>query len=1388
MKNLAKIFMAVAAGIFAFSCVTDATEDLGVKIEGQKGGIYEVTLSLEQSRTQLGEKVEGLYPLYWSEGDAIAINGVVSAPLAGVAANSDAATFNFAQPVAAPYCVVYPAAAAVAVDDEVVEEPVAPVTVYPVTFAATQPYTVGTFASGVAPMYGYAETVAEGEEQPAIALQHLTGVLRLAIKGNGEKVTSIKVVSEKGAIAGPHTVDCANGALTALEGASNVVNVTFAEGLVLGAEATPIYVAVPAGDYGTFLITVATEAHQKMTLKFNSSIKPINAGAVREFSEFAYEANLADSEDAEVLIDSYESLIAFAKIAPSFYPRTSAKITANIDMTGKAWTPIEYFGEYEFDGGNFEIKGLSAPLFNKTAAHIKNLKLTDLAMVNTDYPIFGAIACHLYGSLEGCSAEGTININNTTATSEDFGENYDDNTHATLVGMAHAATVKDCVSNVDITITSLCNPDLQIKSSVGGLVGCASYGSKFHNLTNNGNILYAATTQQGNLYIAGIVGKDDTSHTDVPGIAEMSNCTNNGNISSTADCYAGMSLDMAGITGRLAPGAEVLCENLVNNGAITFKGEAVSEFRGAGLSCYSCSASLKDCTNNGAITLATGAKTKLTYIAGLISGSNTAALVTNCHNKAALTVGDNITFVGFCNVVGLIDSPNAFDENSTITNCTNSGAIKIGKVSNVTTSSSGNDERMYIGGLFRSFNSGNASNCYNEATGTITIDAAKWVSRFMVGGFTSYQSYHSTKPATLTDCENRANISIKAEEVGSATIGGITSEHYAPNTVAPVVSYTRVINKGNISIDGKITTNNFPLVGGIIGLDNGPTFVADACTNYGNITFESTYVATTPVVGGIMGKDTNKGTLTIKNCVNHGNLVNNCVLGSAIRMGGILAWRAVALPTTIENCTNLGAVNCAVDQTVNKGAFCYTIAGIVGYTPNAGMVIKGCVNGSESDATKGAISLGKGQSGVCLSGIMGLADGPVTISECKNYGVVKQTGLGGYDKSYRAFIGGILSYCSVAGSSVTNCYNYGDVSYGTVGGGARVDVGGIVGATKSGESLIQYCYNAGTVSFNAKGCSTEMTVAGIIGCPQGTTKVYDCANLASGKVVWAGASSSNVDVGGIAGGPSGAYSEFVRCKNLGTVEQTVASTGSTYFGGIIGYGYSLYKIIDCENWGAIKLNNKGTASNKALYVGGIVGWARIPSSNGTVADLKEIKNCANYADIDFTATAGTLYGGGVAGYVNNEDAEMMWGEISGLKNIANLTFSSNISTKHIGGIFGLIGTKTNPEAGALANIKNCVFYGNIKALGLSADQIGVIAGGVSRTADKFVVKDSQIGGNFVFGTATEEDANGDNVTYDVETPIDLTAIYKNAITEAQAKEDGCSLLTSKPAVPTKPTK
>ena len=59
MRQFFKIF-AVAAAFFAGACATDATDDLAVELGGRT---TKVTLSLEESRTQLGEKAAEAYPL-----------------------------------------------------------------------------------------------------------------------------------------------------------------------------------------------------------------------------------------------------------------------------------------------------------------------------------------------------------------------------------------------------------------------------------------------------------------------------------------------------------------------------------------------------------------------------------------------------------------------------------------------------------------------------------------------------------------------------------------------------------------------------------------------------------------------------------------------------------------------------------------------------------------------------------------------------------------------------------------------------------------------------------------------------------------------------------------------------------------------------------------------------------------------------------------------------------------------------------------------------------------------------------------------------------------------------------------------------------------------------
>ena len=104
MKSLTKLFVAVAVLFAGFACTTDATENLGVAVGGQT----EITLSLEESRTQLGAEVDGIYPVSWCEGDAISINGIESHSIT-IANDGKVATFTFNGVVNYPYCIAYPA-------------------------------------------------------------------------------------------------------------------------------------------------------------------------------------------------------------------------------------------------------------------------------------------------------------------------------------------------------------------------------------------------------------------------------------------------------------------------------------------------------------------------------------------------------------------------------------------------------------------------------------------------------------------------------------------------------------------------------------------------------------------------------------------------------------------------------------------------------------------------------------------------------------------------------------------------------------------------------------------------------------------------------------------------------------------------------------------------------------------------------------------------------------------------------------------------------------------------------------------------------------------------------------------------------------------------------
>ena len=302
MKNLSKILLLVVI-LTMYACTTDVTEDLSVNIGNEESTT--IALSLEQTKTHIGEKSGEAYPLYWSEGDKIAINGVASEPLTEESDGKSVAQFTLNGTLTYPYNIVYPAPA---------EGVVAANGLQAVTFQATQTYKAGSFAEGAAPMY--AQVASEGD---AIEMKHLAGILCLVPQGD-VTLTSMTVESVAGKLAGNFDVNCADGTLTPHDDALGLVTVSFGEGLALSAEGTPIYVALPAGDFGEVTVSLNTaDPAVKMVTKFDTTgEKAVKAGVVREFGAFPFTPNAV----TEYLITTKEDLIRFASDAQTFTEHT----------------------------------------------------------------------------------------------------------------------------------------------------------------------------------------------------------------------------------------------------------------------------------------------------------------------------------------------------------------------------------------------------------------------------------------------------------------------------------------------------------------------------------------------------------------------------------------------------------------------------------------------------------------------------------------------------------------------------------------------------------------------------------------------------------------------------------------------------------------------------------------------------------------------------------------------------------------------------------------------------------------------------------------------------------------------------------------------------------
>ena len=265
MKNLwfALVLFALSVG----GCTPHTTENGGTI--ANSGGTT-LTLSIQSTRTSLGEKAGEGYPVFWSEGDKIVVNGVASNEAVISQENSAEAMFSVDAVLDTPYHITYP-----------YTEGVSPKVVFPIE----QSYAEGTFAQGCAPMCGYAE-----DNDSNVTLKHLAGVLRLPVKASSEGVVLDRVVvtSLNGEnIAGEFEVNCATATITASANSSNNLTYSLPDNFTLSTSAESIFhITLPAVAVGKCSIEFVETSGKKMTASWDGS--SLKAGIVKEFNTITY--------------------------------------------------------------------------------------------------------------------------------------------------------------------------------------------------------------------------------------------------------------------------------------------------------------------------------------------------------------------------------------------------------------------------------------------------------------------------------------------------------------------------------------------------------------------------------------------------------------------------------------------------------------------------------------------------------------------------------------------------------------------------------------------------------------------------------------------------------------------------------------------------------------------------------------------------------------------------------------------------------------------------------------------------------------------------------------------------------------------------------------------
>ncbi len=570
-----KTFIIGISVVLAFLACTKQTQQPAVEEL-----VLEVSMPETLTKTVLGPKAAGVYPVLWSVGDYITVNGVPSKPLTALEAGATTAVFHFSEPIKTPYHVQYGG-----------EVP------------SSQQYAEGNIRSFSAPMQ-------VTSYEATFTMEHQACILSLPLSGS---------------------VNIAGISVSALDGTplsvGGTVQLTFPGGGVSIESAKTFCLALrPAYLEKGLSVDIYTTTGERMNL-VSFVDETLTAGTVYEFPATTFKANA----HPVTVIANYTQLKAFAAKVAAGEKYLQARMTADI-VADNTWTPLVGFTG-DFDGGGYTLSGLSKAFANELQGCIRNLTVeADITITSKD-DIVGEESVFWAGILTNRMYTGALISNCVAKGSLSYNQWGKELRAGAFCGYAARGSIEHCTNQASISVTG----DGSAAVQAGGIVGRVYASGDQVNIigcTNEGSLSLSGTLKTTE--VGGIVGQFQPA----PASA-LSGCTFTGEINFESGSTLSGAMNLGGIAGSVKTASIADCSS---EGTMTVRASSSGAIRAGGIlgnaQSYegTNSISLTGCTFSGALTIDVPSHGTLNTnaITGLYSTATHTE--TGCVNSGTITV------------------------------------------------------------------------------------------------------------------------------------------------------------------------------------------------------------------------------------------------------------------------------------------------------------------------------------------------------------------------------------------------------------------------------------------------------------------------------------------------------------------------------------------------------------------------------------------------------------------------------------------------------------------------------------------------------------------------------------------------------------------------------